>query len=208
MTEMMKTRNKLGFLGILLPVTSVIFNLIFGRNYNPAGVLTSISATYYSSAFVLFIGLMGAVGLFMWDYRGYDLTDRVTTKIAAISAWMLILFPCALFNATNRNILMVPMEISNIIHLITAFLFFGSLTFIILFQFPKSAEHVQAGTKKWVRNIIYRICGILMIAGLIIGFGGSRIFNFPYLVYIGEWIALWSFGFAWLTKGGTFFKDL
>jgi len=203
-------RNTLGILGILLPILTLFFNLIFGGEYNPSGVLTSISATHYSVAYLLFEGLVFGTGLFLICYRGYDIRDRIATILAGSGAVALTLFPCALDKAETRNFLMWPQNITNQIHLASAGLFFGSLVFLIGFQFTRTSEGnmVSPGSQKWRRNILYRICATVMLLALIIGFGGSRIFGFPYLVYIGETIALWAFGISWLTKGGLILRDV
>nr|AGS53519.1 hypothetical protein [uncultured bacterium contig00055] len=208
--DMNRLRNMLGVLGILLPVLDLCFNLVFGASYNPPGVLTSISATHYSSAYLLFEGLVFGVGLFLICYDGYDIKDRIATILAGSGAVALTLFPCALEGAQNRNFIMAPMWLTNIVHLAGAFLFFGCLVFLIGFQFTRTTEGqtVQAGSRKWRRNILYRACASVMFVALVIGFGGARLFGIPYMVYGGEWAALWAFGLAWLVKGGLILKDV
>jgi len=203
-------RNALGVLGFLLPVVQLVCNLLFGRGYNPVGVLTSISATYYSVAFVPFIIIVGATGVFLIRYRGYDVRDRVCVRIAGISALILLVFPCALEGAETRNAVMLPQRITNIIHLASAGIFFGSLVYLIGFQFTKTGEGtvISPKSRKWRRNILYRICAILMTIGLAVGFGGKALFGWYYSVYAGEWVALWSFSPAWLTKGGLILPDV
>jgi len=207
-----RLRNWLGLLGILLPVSSLVFNLIFGSGYNPPGFLTSISATHYSSSYLFFEGLVFGVGLFLLCYEGYDIKDRIYSVIAGSGAIVLTLFPCGLNDGINRNFLMLPMNLTAPFHFVGAGAFFISLFFIIFFQFTKTGEKPidknSKFCKKWVRNIIYRICGITMISALIIGFTMPNFNNWPYWVFAGEWLALWAFGFAWLVKGGIIWKDL
>jgi hypothetical protein len=203
-------RNTLGVLGVLLPVLSLYFNLAFGGEYNPPGVLSSISATHYSSGYLLFEGLVIGTGLVLICYRGLDIKDRIVTIIAGVGAISLALFPCSLAEAETRNFIMGRQSITNVIHLTSAGIFFGSLVFLIGFQFTKTTEGhtVNPGSRKWRRNILYRICSAAMAGALIVGFGGARLFGFPYLVFIGETLALWAFGLAWLTKGGLILKDV
>ena len=203
-------RNTLGILGILLPVLSLFFNLAFGGAYNLPGVLTSISATHYSASYLLFEGLVFGVGLFLVCYKGYDVKDRIATILAGSGAITLTLFPCALAGAVNRNFLMLPMSVTEIFHFAGAFLFFGSLVFLIGFQFTKTGEgeKVKPGSQKWRRNVLYRVCAGVMLGALVVGFGGARLFAVPYMVFAGEALALWAFGFAWLTKGGMILRDV
>ena len=207
--KMMFQRNVLGVLGMSLPFILLAINLIFGRVYNPAGALTSISATYYSVAFVFFIGPLICVGIFFLCYEGYDIHDKVISKITGIAAIMLVLFPCELPGARTWNFVMLPMHITNPIHLISAGIFFACLIVMVGFQFTKTDEGViQPGSRKWRRNILYYTCSGIMAGAIIIGFGGSRFFCFPHLVFIGETLALESFGLGFLTKGGVILKDV
>ena len=207
MTDDMKSlRNTLGVLGILLPILSLFFNLAFGQHYNPPGVLQSISATHYSSAYLLFEGLVFSTGLFLFHYRGYDIADRVLCIIAGSGAVGLSLFPCSLSGAQTKNFLMMSQYHSNIIHLIMAAVFFGTLAWIIGFQFTKTNGSWVTGSKI-IRNRLYISCSIIMVASLLAGFGGHGLFSWKYSVYIGETVALWAFGIAWLTKGGMWLKD-
>ena len=207
--DMNRLRNTLGILGIFLPILTLIFNLAFGEGFNPPGVLSSISATHYSSSYLLFEGLVMGVGLFLLCYRGYDVKDRICTILAGAGAIALTLFPCSLGGTETRNFLMLPQNVTNIVHLSSAFLFFGSLIILIAFQFTKTGEGtVRPGSRKWRRNILYRVCAAVMGGALVIGFGGARLFGLGYLVFAGEWAALWAFGLAWLVKGGLILHDV
>jgi len=200
-------RNTLGVLGASLPILDACFNLIFGRGYNAPGVLSSISATYYSASFVFFVGIVFATGIFLIRYRGYDVADRRVSKIAGIGALVLVFFPCKFELAETRNFMMLPQDVTNIFHLAGALVFFGALIFMIVFQFTKTTELKPTG-RKLARNILYVTCGIIMLISLIIGFGGSALFGWRYSVYLGEWVALWAYCAAYLTKGGVILKDL
>ena len=205
-----RLRNFIGVIVMLLPVLSLGLNLIFGQGHNPPGVLSSISATYYSISFAIFIITTGSAGVLMLFYNEYDIQDRTATKIAGIGALALVIFPCALPGAGVWNAIMAPQNITNIIHLAGAFSLFASMVYLVGFQFVKTGEGVtiQPGSKKWRRNILYRVCAATMGVALIIGFGGSRLFGIPYLVFIGESIAFEALGIAWNTKGGMWFKDI
>jgi len=207
MTDMYRIRNWLGFLGMLLPVTLLFFILTFGKGHNPVGVLTSISATYYSSAFIFFVCLVAGVGFFLLFYQGYDIVDRIYCKIAGIGALGLVLFPCTLGTAKTWNAFMWSQSVTNILHIIFAFAFFAALILIIGFQFTKTNKLSFTGRKK-KRNILYYTCASTMFAALLVGFGGNFIFGWTYSVFIGEFIALEAFGIAWIIKGGIILKDL
>ena len=206
----LRQRNRIAFFGLCLPVASWISVFFFGRGVNPIGVLSSISATHYSNGYLLFEGLVIYASSVLWDYEGYDIADRRLSKLAAIGGFVLSFFPCSLEGANTWNSVMLVQRVSNIIHLAGALTFFGTLAYIVGFQFPKTGEGmvVQPKSQKWRRNILYRVCFAVMTVSLVVGFGGSRFIGFPSMVFAGESVALVALGIAMLTKGGKIFKDL
>ena len=86
-------------------------------------------------------------------------------------------------------------------HNISAVIFFGLLSYNVLFLFTKSSGEMAANKKK--RNLIYRICGIGMIVALV-AIVPVSIFE----IYAGTWAietaALFFFGIAFLTKADVY----
>jgi uncharacterized membrane protein len=83
--------------------------------------------------------------------------------------------------------------ITGILHNISAFACFGLLSFNSLFLFTKSSGDMTDNKKK--RNIIFRVCGIGMLASFIM-----LLIPIPHIIWIVETIALAFFGVSWLTK--------
>lgn len=109
-------------------------------------------------------------------------------------------FPCYTHGVLHIGLFNLPINTSNILHFVSAFLVFGSFGIMTLTQFTKG------GHKK--RNILYRVCGIAMIAALVM-LGISMfipVLNFHGAVMVYELIMLEAFAVAWLTKSGVFFK--
>ncbi len=95
------------------------------------------------------------------------------------------------------------------IHFISALVFFLTLAYISLFLFTKSSHPPSdRPVPKKNRNRIYRICGYVML--------GCIALIALYFFWLEEWypglsaydpvfwlesVALWAFGFSWLTKG-------
>jgi hypothetical protein len=200
-------RRALGIMGMLLPITDLAFGLFTGTN--SISYFASISATHHSSSYLLFEGLVFATGMFLVCYNGYgDKVDFWLTFAAGIGAILLTLFPCTVEGAEVRNFLMLPMSITNVVHLIGAATFFGCLFWLIEFQFTKTGP--SPTHRKQQRNMFYKICGWVMLGGIVFGFGSDLFFGqyWNHFVYLGEFIALEAFGMAWMTKGSTFLKDL
>lgn len=109
-------------------------------------------------------------------------------------------FPCYIDGVLHIGLFNLPVNTSNILHFVSAFLVFGSFGVMTITQFTKG------GHKK--RNILYRTCGITMIAALAM-LGISMfipVLNFHGAVMVYELIMLEAFAVAWLTKSGIFFK--
>lgn len=205
MIDVLKLRKRIGFLGMLLPWIVLFLSLIFGY-----GFPQSISATYYiPNCITPFMIILGAAGILLVCYKGYDLQDRIICTLAGIFGLGICLFPCALPDDSIMNVgtFGIPSNISGVIHNICAIIFFGLLAYNSIFLFTKTSGELTDEKKK--RNIIYKICGYGMI--------GSFILLIPFTlldirvgVWIVEAIALTFFGISWLTKSESYavlFKD-
>ena len=85
----------------------------------------------------------------------------------------------------------------------SALAFFGILAYNSLFQFTKSSGEMTNNKKK--RNIIFRVCGIGMIASFILlPLVYLGIVDIPHVVWVMEMIALAFFGISWLTKANCY----
>lgn len=196
-------RKMLGILGIALPIMVTLFGLIGGLSGdNKPGWWYSISATYYANSGSIFIMLMGGVGLFLLTYggSGYGILDTIINRLSGGLAIMIILFPCKVPDQIKTGLLNLPIDISNIIHCISAGLFFGLLAFNILYLFTKGPINRDIDRQKRRRNNYFNLCG-WGIVGFMILQGISIFFPYPWLTIINESMMLLFFGTAWLIKG-------
>ena len=126
---------------------------------------------------------------------------------------MICLFPCGIDKIVSDPVMfesyfggIVPPtvgtfgltpEISGLIHGASAVTFFLLLAYNSLFLFTKSNGNMTENKKK--RNLIYRICGVGMVASflLLIPLNLFEVWGGTWLV---ETIALAFFGISWLTK--------
>lgn len=165
----------------------------------------SISATYYNSTCIVpFMIILGAAGLLLISYSGYDRWDNFVCTAAGIFGLLICLFPCnapTLISLGSVGTFMLPVSLSGKIHNISAIFFFGLLAYNSLFLFTKSNGVMTEKKKK--RNIIFRVCGIGMVVSLalmipvsIIGIWGGTWFV--------ETLALAFFGVSWLTKANVY----
>ena len=185
-----RLRKLIGYAGMLLPWVVV---LLIG--YFPE----SISATYYTNACVPFMIILGGAGGFLISYKGYELIDDVILTCAGIAGLFICLFPCAVDGITGKvGTFLLDSEISNIIHTISAIIFFALLAYNSLFLFTKGSGEPTENKKK--RNIIYRVCGIRMLASFLI----LLLPHFYIQVWLMETIALSFFGISFLTKADVY----
>lgn len=204
MINTVRLRNSLGILGMLLPVIVLVLSLVNGY-----GFPDSISATYYLDPCITpFMIILGAAGLLLISYRGYDKQDDIVCTLAGIFALCICIFPCS-----NDKMYMMeyipdivgtfqlPRVVSGWIHNISAIIFFLLLAYNSLFLFTKSSGEMTEKKKK--RNLIFKICGIGMVAAMVCIIPLS-IFE----VWGGTWwvemIALAFFGVSWLTKSNVY----
>lgn len=200
-------RKAIGFLGLLLPFILVIGGWI-GRGQ--FGIEPSISDYYYTVMRNGFVGVMAAVALFLFAYRGYEVTDRVAGYLGCFFALGVAFFP------TSPDPLPEGYPaVIGILHFVFAGLFFSTLIFFSLVLFTRTQnKHSMTGMKK-VRNTVYHICGYIMI-GCIIGIALYFFWledRFPGLanadvVFYLESLALIAFGISWLVKGELMLKDI
>lgn len=195
----LKIRKALGVSGILLSFSEVVIGFIFSRN-NPSGWWYSISATFYSSSAPLFIGLLTATALFLITYPSYTKVDSYVNKIAGVSALFVVWFPCYLESVQGEvGLFQLQGQTSNVIHLIAALSFFALLAYNIAFLFTKGNSQTK---EKESRNFLYRVCALVMVIALVISFGGKGLGILPpWIILVGESLALLAFGIAWLVKG-------
>lgn len=188
---------------MLLPLIVLTLSLIFGY-----GLPDSISATYYLDPCITpFMIILGAAGIFLICYNGYDRQDDIICTLAGCFALGICLFSCKieeladhwpeLAELTRVGTFQIVPNISGIFHNICAVGFFMLLAYNSIFLFTKSGGVMTENKKK--RNIIFRVCGIGMVVSFlaIIPVSIFKLWGGTWLI---EAIALGFFGISWLTK--------
>ena len=157
-----RLRKLIGYAGILLPWIVV---LLIG--YFPS----SISATYYTNACVPFIIILGIASGFLVSYKGYELIDDVLLTCAGIAGLCICLFPCAVAGITGEvGTFMIDSKTSDIIHMISAVVFFAQLSVLVYKGFGR-ANREQEETKYHLQSLRHWNGGFIL---------NSAITAFPY----------------------------
>lgn len=193
-------RFMLGIICGLLPIACVLFGLLGERaGVNYPNWYVSISATYFANSNMCMIGALCLCSFFLFTYKGYDIGDRVFTITAAVSALVLVACPCnAEGSGDFLGLLALPAKISSTIHDVSAAVLFVAFALMILTQFTKG-RHKR-------RNTIYRICGWVMVAMMLLVVIDRFLPLPPYMTMIYEFIMLEVFAVAWIVKSGVFNK--
>lgn len=157
--------------------------------------LASISASYYEGGWSrdIFVGFLYAISAFLLAYNGESRSEMILSKIAAIAALGVAMFPCR----CDSHEEIIPQ-----VHAVSAAIMFLVLAFFCykFLQRAKRKGHAQAKA----RMLVYALCGlaivvamlVLLVDGLLGGPLGERV---PKLTFYGERTALIAFGFSWLT---------
>lgn len=185
-----RLRATIGWLGMLLPWLVV---LLIG--YFP----DSISATWYTNACTVFMIVLGSASFLLISYKGYSLIDDILLTCSGIAGLGICLFPCAISDSAQKvGTFLIDKWTSEIIHCVCAFIFFGLLAYNSLFLFTKSDGEITE--KKKARNIIFRVCGVGMLASFLI----LLIPGVPCKIWVVETFALFFFGISFLTKANIY----
>ena len=169
----LRLRAMIGWLGMLLPWIVV---LLIG--YFPG----SISATWYTNACTPFMIILGSASILLICYNGYTKVDDIILTCAGIAGLCVCLFPCSDGAAPDKvGTFLIDSSISAVIHNTTAIIFFGLLAYNSFFLFTKSTDEMTRNKK--IRNIIYRICGVGMIASFTLLFLPDFHIYFQYKAY-------------------------
>lgn len=194
-------RQLIGYIGLLLPALLVVFAGLRPTAGLPRWeVLGSISAYYYSGATSVFVGLLVALAFFLFTYRGYrnehQWADRAAAWTGGAAALGVALYPTAAPEGV------APLEWwttwTGIVHYVSAVVLFGVFAVFALWLFRLGAQGEQPKPDKLLRNRVYLICGIVIIAS--IAWAGLEAMR-ERPIFLPESVALVAFAVSWLVKG-------
>lgn len=192
-----RIRCYIGILGMILPWIA-LFSAGINLPHPHESWWYSISATYYQSPAL--VGILTTASIVLMTYDGYEKIDSIVTTISGLFGLGIVLFPCSVHWISGKvGFFQLPIHISNIIHCLCASVFFVLLAYNSFFLFTKSIGNPTS--KKKIRNIIYRICGIGMLMFMIWQIITSQSSHFKgHWTMINEIFLLQFFGISWLVK--------
>ena len=195
-----RIRAFIGVLGMILPWLSLIGAAFVAKTHDVSDDFwsnLSISATYYVTPPL--VGVLTAAAVILMCYKGYDLKDHVVTALSGVFGAMIVIFPCkCAISGEMVGFFQLPVNISHIIHCVSAVLFFILLSINSMFLFTLGESNTK---NKKIKNVIFRICAVGMLCGLVLI---PLPIEFPAKVFISETIALTFFALSWLVKAEIF----
>ena len=219
MTSSYTLRKTVGILGMSMPL------LLYISLYIDAGLpqpLESISHYYYTRASGVFVAVLSTLAIFLMIYKGKSVVDLLVSLVAGVAALMVVFFPTdnlapACCDLTKRYAVtyLKDSDSRTLFHYISAGVFLGCLAYMSFFLFTRSDKprHLRS-PEKVLRNRIYRVCGVLMVLAMALMFFGGFLEWIPEDRYSGNKLTFWmetvaveAFGFSWLVKGETLFRD-
>jgi hypothetical protein len=195
-------RQWIGYFGLMLPVVLPLLAVLF-----PATGLArlgpyahSISAYYYTAAIAAFIGLLVAMALFLFTYRGYDnehgWVDRAAAITAGIAALGVAVFPTGAPQGAEQ--LAWWSAWMRYAHYGSAVLLFAMFALFSLWLFRKSGTQRPLPPDKVRRNRVYLSCGLAIVGGMAWAFINARTGR---SIFLPEVVMVAAFAISWLTKG-------
>jgi hypothetical protein len=209
-------RKIVGILGIALPVVLLFGNICFGDCTGPQ---RSISHNYHTVMGDVFVGMLCAISLFLFVYKGPEPIDGILGNVAGVLGILVAIIPCGPHDTDKGFIVRgLPEGYAwGMAHNIIAGIFLLVLAYFSSKLFTKSREGESPTPEKRKRNVIYKICGwiiVVCVAGCIVVMVLTKdaepepewVLGMAPIFWL-ETIALWAFGFSWLVKGETLWKD-
>ena len=190
----MLLRRAIGVLGVAFPIWLWAWRAIVEATF---ALEANISSYYHTTSHDWFVGILFAIGIFLWAYRGPKGEDALEANLAGGFALGVALFPTLSDVAWIRTA-----------HTICAVGLFLVLAYFCLRLFTRGAS--KPTPQKLLRNRIFVVCGwaILACIALIgvwwlldhLGKAPDAIARLQPVFWL-ETFALWAFGISWLTKG-------
>jgi hypothetical protein len=192
-------RQLIGYIGLVLPFVLILI-AVLRDGVERWRSLESVSAYYYTGAVAAFLGMLVALALFLFTYRGYaneyHWADRWAAKTAAVAALVIAFFPTRAPVGVPALAWWTPT--TGVLHHVAAIVLFAMFAIFALWLFRLTADGEQPPADKRWRNRVYLVCGIVIVA--CIAWAGFNALN-GRPIFWPESVALIAFAVSWLVKG-------
>lgn len=189
-------RQMIGWIALLMPWVV----RIGAQGMQHLDMQASVSAYYYTDMRDVFVSTLVLVGILMTCNRTKRPTDNAVSIAAGIAAMGVGLVRPNPINANIEHIQTCPQDLNCMfpflrnVHGVFAAVLFTLLFVMVTFLFPRGTPAL-ADRELRLRNIVYRVCGAIMLV-CFVAIGISRESYF-----LPEAVAIFAFATAWLVKG-------
>ena len=183
-------------LGIAVLAIAFPFALVIGgKLYAGLDLQSSLSAYYYpapdgKSVGDVFVGVLFAVGAFLYLYKGFSNRENIALNIAGILAIGIALFPTCRGECPK----VTP-------HGVFAVGFFLSITFVAVKCAPDTLGLIRDEARRAKFKMMYKTLAIIMIASPAVAYVLNEIITkYQAFVLYAEVVGIFAFAAYWLTK--------
>ncbi len=209
-----RVRRAVGVIGLLLPVVLGPGGWLFAD----VAIQDNLSAYYHTPMRDWLVGLLCALGTFLFCYRGHDRIEDWTANLAALFALGLAMFPIDAHSDPLH-----PRSWVGLVHTFCGGGFFLTLAAYALLHFPtpmhgdrrSDIDEDLPEPHPAQRNLLYRASGLAILLSMAVM--GVYLLILPvewkvwadqyHALFWLEWVAVWSFASSWLIKGRVILAD-
>ena len=189
-----------------LALIALLFPILLWLRAGPGELRTSISAYYHvagDGSFLttrdLFVGVLCAVGAFLYFYKGYSRREMVALNLAGISALIIALVPVDF--PYNPDAWPSP---PGLVHNFGSLFFFLAIAYVCLCRSHDTLELIADERRRARFGGVYQLLGALMIVAPLAATGLHLLIpreaDEAYWVLAIEVAAIWVFASFWLVK--------
>lgn len=185
-------RLGIGLLAAALPL--VLW--VGGRFGDSEALRCSMSAYYYSPTMRdKFVGILCAIGLFLYLYKGFSRQENWALNIAGVLVVLIAFVPTA--EGCKEGL---KFEV----HGVLAIFFFAAIAYVSITRAADTLSLIRDPAKAKKLRALYRGLGVLMIVSPLVAFGVAALLEPASpkrsLVFFVETFAVWTFAAYWIVK--------
>ncbi len=178
-------------------VITILLPIIFLVSAGWVDMQGSISAFYHTSMRNVFVGMLFAISICLFVYKGYNDFEDSALTTAGFYLLGVALFP-TIHPDPNSGII-VP-KYSYIIHYVCAYAFFGIIAIVCIYARENPYRHPKEFSKAY--DITAALMIIVIVGAIILAFIDKVCgIHFQYSTFYLETSAVWIFARYWFLKG-------
>jgi len=183
-------------LGIVILSVALPPILYFGGRLGGVGLLHSMSAYYGEQNGLMrnwFVGILWAVGSFLYLYKGFSTTENVVLNFAGVFAVSVAMIPCNCWDGAVGD--------SNKVHAFCAVSFFLCMAFVCLFCAGDTISLLPDQKTKDAFKRRYRIIAVLLVgspaAAVLVSYALDQHTSYRFFI---EAFGVYMFALYWVVK--------